>query len=444
MGAQKIGALNELALEHLDVPVVLCATDGSVIRGNRRARAIWAGLAGRQNAIDDLTLLDASGRVLQADHPLRLVLDGEEQVTENVRTAPDGTAWRAVATALPDSGGQVQGALLTLHQLSDGHGRVEEYASDIQILGEISRTLSEVEDADEAAAIIGTVTLGSTGAAAVLIWQTEEDGSVSLSHSESVLDPDAMRATVDGARTGARIAAVEMTTQIVQSPTEELTLWHEPLAYGGVRRGVLSVIWGGSFDEGAQLKALTERLETLIGLIGQQAANALERVKLLRALSDAARLDPLTGLANRREWSEGMEREMQRARRSGEPLSLLLIDIDHFKRYNDSHGHPAGDRLLVDAATAWAAQLREVDLLARLGGEEFAVILPSCDVNGAVQVAERMRVAMPDGQHCSLGVSCWNGQSGIDELYADTDLALYQAKQGGRNRVEVSAASRAA
>jgi diguanylate cyclase (GGDEF)-like protein len=432
--------LNGLAIENLGFPAVICRRDGSIVVQNDAAQAIWPSGGGAEElTFGDLALFRDSGeQVSKEDHPLGVALAGQARVSERVRTAPDGDLRQLITVALRDGRGELHGALMTLQDAVDTDDRAQDYASDIQILAEISRTLAAVEDADEAAAVISTVTLGSTGACAVLLWRADADGTLVISHEESVLEEDLMGAVTDRALAGAHLAVVQMGTHVDQSAEKDLVLWHEPLTYGGVAIGALSVIWCGAFDQAESLPTLTERLQTLIGLLGQQAAVALERAKLLRALGDAARLDSLTGLVNRREWSSSLDKELSRARRTHEPLSLLLLDIDHFKQYNDRYGHPAGDRLLADASTAWAEQLREVDVFARLGGEEFAVALPCCGLDGALQVAERLRAAMPHGEACSLGVCVWDEQATAEELYAAADRALYSAKEGGRNRVVAS------
>jgi diguanylate cyclase (GGDEF)-like protein len=432
--------LNGLAIENLGFPAVICRRDGSIVVQNDAARAIWPSAGGAEAlTFHDLTLFWESGeQVSKERHPLAVALGGQARVCEHVRTSPDGDVKQLITVALRDGRNELHGALMTLQVAVDSDDRAHDYASDIQILAEVTRTLAAVEDADEAAAVISTVTLGSTGACAVLLWRTDADGTLVISHEESVLDEDLMGAVTECARAGAHLAVVQMDTHVDQNAEKDLVLWHEPLTYGGVAIGALSVIWGGSFDQAESLQTLTERLQTLIGLLGQQAAVALERAKLLRALGDAARLDSLTGLVNRREWSSSLDRELSRARRTHEPLSLLLLDIDRFKQYNDRYGHPAGDRLLADAASAWAEQLREVDVLARLGGEEFAVALPGCGLEGAMQVAERLRIVMPHGEACSLGLCVWDEQGTAEELYAAADRALYSAKEGGRNRVVAS------
>lgn len=431
--------LSELAIENLGFPAVVCGPGGALAVVNDAARALWPAAGGDAATFRDVGLFGENGDPVSGErHPLAVALGGGGRVAGRFRASPDGELWDLVAVALRDNDGVFRGASLTLALADDSGLRAQDYASDIQTIGEVSRTLAGIEDAHEAAAIISTVTLGSTGACAVLLWRTDPLGELVISHQESVLEEATMGAVTVQARVGAELAVAQMSAQVDQSAGHDLTLWHEPLSYAGAAIGALSIVWGGAFDHAVCPEALTERLQTLIGLLGQQAAVALERAKLLHALNDAARLDSLTGLVNRREWGPCLERELKRARRTHEPLSLVLLDIDHFKKYNDRHGHPAGDRLLADAAAAWANELREVDVLARLGGEEFAALLPGCDVDGAMQVAERLRIATPHDQTCSLGVCVWDEHTTGDELYAAADRALYRAKQGGRDRVVAS------
>jgi diguanylate cyclase (GGDEF)-like protein len=167
-------------------------------------------------------------------------------------------------------------------------------------------------------------------------------------------------------------------------------------------------------------------LGALLWLLGQVGS-------LYREVGRLARTDSLTGVANRRAWDEELPRELARAARSGEQLCLALVDLDHFKAYNDRHGHPAGDRLLRAAAAAWQERLRKTDLLARYGGEEFAVLLPDCGVGDAMEIAERLRTALPEGT-CSIGVASWDRREEANALVDRADRALYAAKKGGRNR----------
>lgn len=163
-----------------------------------------------------------------------------------------------------------------------------------------------------------------------------------------------------------------------------------------------------------------------------------EREALLGQVQEMARQDSLTGLPNRRALEEQLPREMARARRNRSPLCLAIIDIDHFKDYNDAHGHLAGDEVLRACARAWDAELRGEDTIARFGGEEFLVLLPDTDVERAAEIVERLRATTPMGQTCSAGLACWDFVETIDDLLGRADKALYLAKAGGRNQLAES------
>jgi diguanylate cyclase (GGDEF)-like protein len=149
----------------------------------------------------------------------------------------------------------------------------------------------------------------------------------------------------------------------------------------------------------------------------------------------SARTDDLTGLPNRRAWEEQLPRELGRAAREEAPVCVAMLDLDHFKDYNDDSGHQAGDRLLKQSASAWTTQLRTTDMLARYGGEEFALVLPGCTLSDGQLLVERLRAAMPDGQTVSAGIAQWDGKETPELLVGRADRALYAAKKGGRDRL---------
>jgi diguanylate cyclase (GGDEF)-like protein len=174
-------------------------------------------------------------------------------------------------------------------------------------------------------------------------------------------------------------------------------------------------------------------LVVLAAAIGVAILQLIEHVRrLVDKLETLARSDDLTGLPNKRAWQELFEHELAISRRTGEPLTLALLDLDFFKAYNDEHGHLAGDRLLSEAATAWRGALRETDVLARWGGDEFGLLLPGCSDSAARVLVERMREAFPRARW-SVGIVEWDGCGSTEDLLAGADGALYRAKRADRD-----------
>jgi diguanylate cyclase (GGDEF)-like protein len=185
--------------------------------------------------------------------------------------------------------------------------------------------------------------------------------------------------------------------------------------------------------------------------IATQAEIALENAHLHRLVQQQALTDDLTSLPNRRRFMTEFRRESQRADRAGTPLSVIVLDIDDFKQINDTWGHETGDQVLKGLAEALAAATRSVDLAARLGGEEFAVLLPNTDAQGAAGVAERIQhdlaeLTVPAGGSsvratASFGISSFPDLASLTELLNDADRCLYEAKRAGKNRIVVSEAA---
>jgi diguanylate cyclase (GGDEF)-like protein len=194
------------------------------------------------------------------------------------------------------------------------------------------------------------------------------------------------------------------------------------------------------------LVTITSALSPALLLLALPPVVLLQRSLMHQQLQAAARTDAKTGLLNAAAWQREADTELARAQRSHDPLALLLIDIDYFKRVNDTHGHLVGDQVLIGVASTLCSQLRDYDVVGRFGGEEFVVLLPGADTVEACRVAERLRgrvrrLAVPAEEGTvavtiSVGVSLFrmHGEDLI-ELLAAADLALYRAKESGRDRV---------
>lgn len=197
-------------------------------------------------------------------------------------------------------------------------------------------------------------------------------------------------------------------------------------------------------------RSLTPEQIQALETLSRQIQELLEMRRTLIGLSDAnAKLgqqnitDALTGIPNRRAYDQKLTEEFSRAKRTGSSLSLLLIDIDNFKEYNDNFGHPAGDTALQSVARVLMSSLRPYDFLARYGGEEFVIILPSTDLTDSIVVAERVRglVAGSEFPHrkftISIGVARLDVEAGARAMVQAADNGLYRAKAAGRNKVVI-------
>lgn len=177
-----------------------------------------------------------------------------------------------------------------------------------------------------------------------------------------------------------------------------------------------------------------EALADIALLVGTE----LERRDLIRRLAVDARTDALTGMANRRAWEEELPSALRRAERLGHPLSVVLLDLDHFNAYNDRFGHPAGDSALREIGVRWRGQIRDIDLLARIGGEEFGLLLPGCDARAALEIVNRLRAQVPESLTASAGIVAWALPLTAEQFVAEADRALYRAKSDGRDRAYLS------
>jgi diguanylate cyclase (GGDEF)-like protein len=215
-----------------------------------------------------------------------------------------------------------------------------------------------------------------------------------------------------------------------------------------LERGTIMVVFCAS---GERLEHLVAEDRLLLTAVANDLTIAVENSELYKLTKRMAITDELTGLNNYRFMLQRLDDEIERARRFGRTLSLLMLDADDFKLFNDTHGHVAGDAALAELAAVMQKAVRDIDVVCRYGGEEFAVLLPETDADGAFVAAEKMREAIashdfPDSDGdpnqritVSIGFSTFPSPAADREaLLRQADDALYAAKRGGRNRVRAS------
>jgi diguanylate cyclase (GGDEF)-like protein len=211
-----------------------------------------------------------------------------------------------------------------------------------------------------------------------------------------------------------------------------------PLLYERELLGILVLLMG-------ERDALSPQQRELLEVLCNQASASLANAKFHAEIERLAISDGLTGLFNHRHFQERLTQEMRRLERLTGSLSVLILDIDYFKRVNDTYGHPVGDAVLKGVAEIIRTTIREIDIAARYGGEEFAIILPGTEARGAMKMAERLRKTIMEEKYSgegdtfrvtvSIGVAAYpNGVKSKEELIDRADKALYHAKHAGRNQ----------
>jgi diguanylate cyclase (GGDEF)-like protein len=310
--------------------------------------------------------------------------------------------------------------------------------ADVAALGAITRAITAGSDPRPELCAAAQVV---AGAAFAILFEPQVDGIlVATAGSGGVelglhVDPKTDScATAEAWRTGTRIyladAAVDPHSSKLAGRANARALLCQPVTRRERTTAVLVVGFSESHQH-APASALY-----LVELLAAEIGTAIDRADLVALLDSQARSDPLTGAANRRSWDEEIDRELARARRTGDPLTVALLDMDHFKDYNDTYGHAAGDVVLRDLVTAIRAELRTGDVIARWGGDEFALALPGCDLEQAQTISSRLLRLVPGGQTVSIGLTQALAQDTPRTLIERADTALYTAKDGGRNQVK--------
>jgi diguanylate cyclase (GGDEF)-like protein len=195
-----------------------------------------------------------------------------------------------------------------------------------------------------------------------------------------------------------------------------------PLVHAGEAAGVLKVY-------SAQRAAVGDDEARVLALLGNVIGTGLARAELHDTLAEHAHTDALTGLANRRSWDDQLGRALAHAARSHETVSVAVCDVDRLKQVNDLEGHAAGDALIRAVARCLGDGARAADLLARIGGDEFALLLPGADHDAAAEVVGRLTARLPAGRSVSVGIAEWDGRESGEELLARADARMYERKR---------------
>jgi diguanylate cyclase (GGDEF)-like protein/PAS domain S-box-containing protein len=373
---------------------------------------------------------------------------GESVSSESAAPHSDGTEtyqWVLKYPVTDENGNLVAigGAVLDITERRHAEVALAEAEAEQAALRRVATAVAVAEDvgstavfdlvAEEVARLLG-VEVG-----VVVRFENDREGAVMGSWFADpattippIIELDGTNATSLVARTGrsVQINQDERTTALVAGARAAVAA---PISIGGR-------LWGTVGAAAMDAAELPPDAEERTARFADLAATAIENAEAREMLATLASTDELTGLANYRTFHERLGSEVERAQRHGRELSLIVIDIDIFKAINDEHGHPVGDAVLAEVAGRLAGQGRDSDLLARVGGEEFAWLLPETDAASAVAVAERARHTIADDPFelagtvtISAGVCSLEDGAGAESLLRFADAALYSAKNGGRN-----------
>jgi diguanylate cyclase (GGDEF)-like protein/PAS domain S-box-containing protein len=360
----------------------------------------------------------------------------------------DGTRFPvSISAAATDLGHGGLAFVNTVRDISGRRGQEDAQRRQTERLvaiADVTRAVGHGDPLDARRTIAHTAVAVSEGAHAVRIWEAQPDGGLITTATQPEIPVPqhiAAGAVEHGAHVAMRTGMPLFVPDAATSPHTDkqivarvgtVSCHFHPIADASGVRGVLALSW-------PHARAVLSADDLLIiGVLADEAAIAMQRADLLARLDELTRTDELTGLPNRRAWDEGLAHQLVTARRQRVPLSIAMLDLDFFKRYNDEHGHMAGDRLLCHAAATWQEHLRASDVLARWGGEEFALLLPACDGAGAAAIVERLRGTLLDGVTFSAGITTAGIDTQPQVLLDAADQALYTSKANGRDHITVA------
>jgi diguanylate cyclase (GGDEF)-like protein len=306
-------------------------------------------------------------------------------------------------------------------------------------MGAIGRVAHALAGGDDARAAVCEAACEVAGAPVAFLLEPSGREFVSTAMAGVEIAPVTIQARADAAESPGRaftskdtyfVADAEshpaLAAPLVEATSARSAVF-EPVLRDGQVAGVLIVIWQ------SPMESLSDAPAGVLRLLAAQAAVAIQHAALRNRMDSLALTDGLTGVVTRRMWEEELPRELARARRSDTPLAVAIVDIDHMGAFNMLRGEREGDRLIKETAARWRNALREVDLLARLDGTEFGVLLPGCGLGEACDVLDRVRAATPRDQTASAGVARWDTEEPAELLVNRCRDALTAAKESGRN-----------
>jgi diguanylate cyclase (GGDEF)-like protein len=320
-------------------------------------------------------------------------------------------------------------------QVVEAQERSEELEEMQRAFGAILRVSREVALGNDARELVCIAALAGLDATVATIVEPREDGfritgSAGLTLGRQEVGRVEPIASVQAFQTSERVFVPDArrdprVTQSIVEAAGLASIVFEPIVREAGAVGVLAVGWR------TPRSCFDAKTEAIIRFLAAEAGAAIERADLIAQLDGQARSDALTGLPNRRAWDDAIAMAMRETTNS----CVAMVDLDHFKHFNDEYGHAAGDELLVACAEAWSGVLRSQDTLARIGGEEFAVLLPRCSLAQAKEVLERLRHATPPVVTASVGVAKTQAAESATQVLARADAALYEAKGSGRDQL---------